>query len=331
MRSHLSSLDIDGPAVQLLIEGNDNPVKTRPLHNLVSVCCLRLRGTHDGRWLFLLKYAPYLTEFRCDSPPWTSLDDGILPFDNYNLKSLSLHNSHSLTEQHFLKLLTVTPSADHPRSVITHLELVNIPQVLSSPKLPYWLSLTASTLENLRLSPSTQEETHTITRVLRDAASSLSNLTHLSTTARTLNVFPPSLHSFTVSLSSVGSDPTSLAGPQSSDILGTHTTRVGMIYSTVVAILDAAQGSRLKSLTIVDAALSDYLHFHLAGSRGYGDPREMSNQDRLWRQAAIQGVLVTVVNPAKDSDFEEQQVGAPFDPIISIAEPDLTRSFPHLG
>lgn len=328
---HLLSLDIDGRAVRLWVEGADGTVQTKPLGNLLTVDTLRLRGTHDGRWLFLLKYAPHLSKLRCASPAWSASDDPVLPFESYNLHSLSLSHSDRVTEEHFMKLLTVPPDSRViiplvPQSIIRHLELVDIHSILSSPQLPNFLSLVASTIETLRLSSTDRKETDYISRVLCDVLPSLSILTHLNTTAQTLGTLPPSLRALTISLGSLGSVP---EDAQSSD--SPVDPGVGMIHATVIGILDLARGSSLKSLTITDAAIPDYLHFHLAGSRGYGDEQELGKQDRLWRQAAIQGVLITVANPAKDSGFEEQQVGSPFDPAVSIGEPDLTRSFPHLG
>ncbi|KAG8992831.1 hypothetical protein FRB93_002153 [Tulasnella sp. JGI-2019a] len=308
--TQLASLDIHGGAVRLWVEGADVAVQSKPLPNLSTLSSLCLRGRHDGRWRFLLRYTSGLTRFRA-SPDWTTSDNPSLPFDSYNLRSLTLVDSRSLTVDHFLQLLqTSRPQLSRAifRSHIRNLELVNVPTILSSPQLPHFIGLLSPTLQSLRISSTSSEETEYITKVLTDTLPALSSLTHLNTSAHTVPVFSPSLHSLTITLGSIGTPPSMNS---SETVRSAQNPPVGMIYHTIINLLnDVVPGTSLKQLTIIDAAVQDYLFFNLAGSRDYGNDVESERQNRLWMKAAKEGVLITVVNPTKDIDpfgFEEMQ------------------------
>lgn len=281
-------------------------VQTKDLSNLVTVKTLHLRGSHDGRWLFLLKHASHLSQLRCVFPAFAGPDEPSLPFESYNLRSLSLLNGR-VTEEDFMKLLTVTPDLRlttplAPQSIIRHMELVDVQSILSSPQLPNFLSLIANTVESLRLSSCGERENDYISRVLSNALPSFSHLTQLTTTARLLGALPHSLRAMTLSLAHMSIAPEIVSGTNNMSFIQ---ARVGMIRVTILDILDRACGTSLKSLTITDATLQDFLHFSIAGSRSYGDEQEMQTQDFLWRKAALRGVLITVLNPHENNSDSE--------------------------
>ncbi|KAG9027228.1 hypothetical protein FRB95_007986 [Tulasnella sp. JGI-2019a] len=278
--TQLTSLDIYGGAVQLWVEGTEVAIQPKPLPNLSTISSLCLRGSHDDRWRFLLKYTSGLTHFRA-SPDWTITDDPSLPFGSYDLQSLALIEGTHLILDHFSLLVQAssTPLSNAVfQSNIRNLELVNVPTTLSSLRLSHFIGLLSPTLESLRISSTRSEETEHITEVLTQTLPTLTRLTHLNTSARTFSVFSSSLHSLTITLGSTGRPPSTIS-------------------------TETIQGTMLKQLTIIDPAMQDYLFFNLVGSRDYGNEVEMEKQDRLWMQAGKAGVVITVVNPAKRTDY----------------------------
>ncbi|KAG8924548.1 hypothetical protein FRC01_011359 [Tulasnella sp. 417] len=331
----LDSLTIHAKSVMLLVHSPEGSIKPPPLHNLVTVRKLNLMGLHDARWLFLLKYATQVTDFS-GTPAWHSpSDDPVLPFAKWDLKSLALTDGVRLSLTHFQQL--ISPSSPSAPSRLRSLELVNVPSLFTFKQLPQLLLSRSQTLESLTISSSNSDELAEITKTLTSVLPSMSTLTHLSTNAYRLRVLSPGLRSLQFSLAQTpssfysayrnhrSSTPTS---PLSSPREPTHP--IGTIYDTISGILDfispssaASSPSKsrpstsssysrpqtasvsprptLKKLTIIDAPMEDYLHFHLVGSDDWGDTTEAGRQNRLWMRAGQLGVL-TVVEKAVQND-----------------------------
>ncbi|KAG9047444.1 hypothetical protein FS837_002207 [Tulasnella sp. UAMH 9824] len=326
----LDSLTIHAKSVMLMVHSPEGSIKPPPLHNLVTVRKLNLIGLHDARWLFLLKYTTQVTNFR-GTPAWHSpSDDPVLPFAKWELNSLALTDGVRLSLAHFQQLVS-SSSASTP-SRLRSLELINVPSVFTSSQFqPLLLSL-SQTLESLTISSSNSDELAQITKTLTSTLPLMTSLTHLSTNAYRLRVLSPALSSLQISLAQTPESfypihhrsltPTS---PMSSPREPSHP--IGTIYDTISGILDSISPSTasspsksrpstsassrpqtassprttLKKLTIIDAPMEDYLHFHLVGSDDWGDTTETGRQNRLWMRAGQLGVL-TVVEKAVQND-----------------------------
>lgn len=317
----------------LLVHSAEGSIKPPPLHNLATVRKLNLIGLHDARWLFLLKYATQVTEFR-GTPAWHSpSDDPVLPFAKWELNSLALTDGVRLSLAHFQQLVSPASAAPSAPRRLRSLELVNVPSIFTSPHFqPLLLSLSHS-LESLTISSSNSDELAQITQTLTSALPSMPLLNHLSTNAYRLRVLSPALHSLQISLAQTPSSfyPThhyrssTPSSPLSSPKEPSHP--IGTIYDTISGILDSisppppspskssssssaalsrpqtasSPRTTLKKLTIIDAPMEDYLHFHLVGSDDWGDMTEAGRQNRLWMRAGQMGVL-TVVEKAVQND-----------------------------
>ena len=309
---NLRQLELHADNAPLYLDRPDaNTQSTRRLTNLVTLTTLTLHGRHDGRWLFLMKFAPHLTSLRV-SPCWGWEHSTSLPFTNYNLRSLHLtndqsdeHSDNRLTPIMFENLVTA-PLLSPRRSIssldtnVRNLTLIDVP-ILQ--ELRPHLAFLAPTLETLHIAYNTPHTRQAMTSLLEETLPLLTSLTSLHTNAGTEGLMnpPDSLTSLTISLKGRPAPaPTESPHVYSSSIPSyASDPQIGSIYSTIMTILDSSSCSapgRLKNLTIVDPTMSDFLHFHLV-SDSYGNPSESQKQNRLWMKAGQMGVLVNVVKP----------------------------------
>ncbi|KAG8950024.1 hypothetical protein FRC04_008103 [Tulasnella sp. 424] len=323
----LDSLTIHAKSIMLLVHSSEGSIKPPPLPNLVTIRKLNLIGLHDARWLFLLKHTTQVTNFRA-TPAWHSSDDPVLPFAKWDLQSLALTDGVRLSTDHFQRLVSSSSSSTPSR--LRSLELINVPSLFTSFQFQPCLASLSPTLESLTISSSNCDELAQITKTLTSTLPSMSCLISLSTNAYRLRIISPILHSLRISLAQTPAafypahTPRSSASTSPLNSPREPSHPIGTIYDTISGILDSisppppsptgpspttksrpqtasSPRTTLKKLTIIDAPMEDYLHFHLVGSDDWGDMTEAGKQNRLWMRAGQMGVL-TVVEKAVQTD-----------------------------
>ncbi|KAG8986024.1 hypothetical protein FRB90_004257 [Tulasnella sp. 427] len=314
----LDALTLHAKSIMLLVHSAEGSIKPPPLSNLATIRKLSLLGMHDARWLFLLKYTTRVTSFRA-TPAWHASDDPVLPFSKWDLRELCLCDGVRLSLEHFQQL--VSPPLSSPSSSSPHLRsltLINVPTLFTSPAFEPVLTSLSPSLTNLTLSSSNASHLSSLTSTLTSVLPNMPTLTHLSTNTPALRTLSPRLHALTISLAQTPpsfypptSPPSTTTTRTSTPPSPTPNPTIGTIYETISGILctlptppQTTTRTSLKRLTIIDAPLEDYLHFHLVGSHDW-DTTEAGKQNRLWMLAGQLGVL-TVVEKAVTGELSNR-------------------------